>query len=1663
MNTPTPKSRPARLLAGQLNIIFFRCLLLAAVLLTLAPASALATAYVASVSGNWNSSATWGGSGPPTSASDTITINTGITVTVSDTEACTSIVLNRTTGNTTKLAVNTGGTLTLSSTITQSGSAGTASVDLSAGSGTLILNLIGTPLGSSVTLTCGSSGSTVKYTGAGAQTMNGGPYANLTVGGGAKATSVTVNGTLTMLTGATFGSNPTFGASASVVYDGFSGTASREWNTGDKTITVQNGSTVTGSGTTMTTTHNITVNSGCTVTLSSGVVNVNTPGILDLSGTLDITTAANNQIAGTGSCTVENGGILKIDDTHSLISATIALEVKSGGIVQELKAAGQVPTATWDVGSTLQLLSTGTLIIPASQTFANVTVNTTACTINTVCAINGTLTLTAGTLTVAATKPSMASGSTIVRTAGALSGTPTFSGTVNVTYNNTSATTTGTELPTGSSALNNLTINNTAGVILNAAATVNGTFAATYNGSTVPLAAGANTLAFVSSPVNLAVTGSALANGVYTIVSSSASSVSGALGTVTVTGVGAPYSPAPVASASSGQLLLGIGGPIVTAPSVTTQAASGQTATGATLNGTVTSDGGSALTQRGFYWKTSPGVTTSDTQIVEGGTSVSAFASALGSLSVNTIYYYRAFAVNAVGTTLAGSDVSFYTLANVPNAPVVVGSVGPNTLTVAIGSGDGNPATTTYAIQETAGSLYVQASGALGASPVYQTASTWGTKTVTGLTPATTYTFQVKARNGALTDTAFSSTASGTTTANSASSDIVTNAGFVTTANIPYASYQEASLTASSLAVGEFIVRDGGATSPDADSLPTTLTNLSFTVVNSTNLQRVGLFDGATKLAEVAGGPTVTFSGISVVAPDDGTKTITLRASFSSVVTDNKQFSFTVSSATADPSGSAFAAVDAGGAMTSTNLDDNRIEVTATKLAFTTIPGTNVNARGNFTVTVKAVDALTNADLDVAPSVTLSLASGSGTLSSVAGLTQSLVSGSKNWTDLRINIGGTFTLQAVDGASLLTTGISGNIIVNDLYTYRTRTGFSSGNWSNTNTWDYSLDAGSTWTPSASFTPDSTAATGPIEIRTGNVTEDLAALTLDEVTVDATATLSVPSANALTIATGGLTISANGTLACDGALVINASSGITNNGTVNYTSTTVALAGTGTFVQGANATLNYAGPTVTNALQASASGNTVAYNAAGAQTCKGTSYQNLTLSGSGQKTTGSVTVNGILTMKGSAQAFGSNPSWAAGSSLVYDAYSGTGGREWNTPSVSPITVQNGSSVTGSGTSLSTTANITVNSGCTLTIPGGVVTVNTPGVLDIAGTLDITANANNQIIGSGSGIVENGGILKIDNTHTVVSTSFALAVNSGGIVQVLVVGGEVPTATWNAGSTLQLLSTGTPANVAGQSFANVTVNTTACTVGGACTINGKLTLTAGTVSSANNITMASGSAIVRTAGSLLGTPTFGTTVDVTYNDTTATTTGTELPTSGTVLNNLTINNAAGVTLTANMTINGTFATIYDGSTVPLVAGSHVAAFVSSSVNITNTGGTLANGLYTIVSSTGSTVSGTLGAVAVTGTGAPYSPTPTASTGTGQLVLNIGGIITPPTLVSSVSGGVLTFSWTGAFKLQSQTNNLTTGLGTTWFDYPGGSTSPVNVTVDPASPSVFFRLSQ
>lgn len=67
--------------------------------------------------------------------------------------------------------------------------------------------------------------------------------------------------------------------------------------------------------------------------------------------------------------------------------------------------------------------------------------------------------------------------------------------------------------------------------------------------------------------------------------------------------------------------------------------------------------------------------------------------------------------------------------------------------------------------------------------------------------------------------------------------------------------------------------------------------------------------------------------------------------------------------------------------------------------------------------------------------------------------------------------------------------------------------------------------------------------------------------------------------------------------------------------------------------------------------------------------------------------------------------------------------------------------------------------------------------------------------------------------------------------------------------------------------------------------------------------------------------------------------------------------------------------------------------------------------------------------------------------------------------PPIQTVVNGTTLTLSWptNSGWTLQMQTNSLATGLGTNWVDYIPGSTgvTTTNITLDPAKPTVFFRL--
>lgn len=95
-------------------------------------------------------------------------------------------------------------------------------------------------------------------------------------------------------------------------------------------------------------------------------------------------------------------------------------------------------------------------------------------------------------------------------------------------------------------------------------------------------------------------------------------------------------------------------------PSVTTSAVINITDKGADCGGVVTSEGTSAVVERGVCWSEDSYPTVSDYHLaVEGG--LGSFTCHLTGLKANTTYYVRAYAINGVGIAY-GSQVNFVTL-----------------------------------------------------------------------------------------------------------------------------------------------------------------------------------------------------------------------------------------------------------------------------------------------------------------------------------------------------------------------------------------------------------------------------------------------------------------------------------------------------------------------------------------------------------------------------------------------------------------------------------------------------------------------------------------------------------------------------------------------------------------------------------------------------------------------------------------------------------------------------------------------------------------------------------------------------------------------------------------------------------------------------------------
>ena len=497
--------------------------------------------------------------------------------------------------------------------------------------------------------------------------------------------------------------------------------------------------------------------------------------------------------------------------------------------------------------------------------------------------------------------------------------------------------------------------------------------------------------------------------------------------TFTPSAAGARSATITVASTTSGSnspttALTGTGTAVV-APVVNTS--TGATAildVSATLNGNVTTLGVCpASIQKGFVYSetavnnlpTNGGIGVTTTPGVAVGTT-GAYSEGIIGLTPNTNYTYRAYVFD--GVTYTYSPVRTFTTIGVP--VVSNGSF----------SGTAGTAIATFnlsTLSTNSPTSYAITSGAL---PTGLTLNT-STGAITG-TPTATGTFII---NFSATNVIGTSATSGivTITINpTQNSDIVAVAGSSPATISSTVNTATISTVTDGVQVWSFTIRDGGASS-DADNLPTTLTALTITQGGSNSIsnwthaiQSVALFDGSTFVANgTINANNIVFSGISVLAPDNGSKTLTMRLSLTcplgTSAVDGNDFDFSITQANIT-----FLATGSGkntGAPVASTPDNsvNFIQVIATSLSFTAQPTSTGVTVAMPNVVVTATDACGNRDLNFTGAVTLN---STGTITG-APLSVNAIAGVATFSNIIHSVIGT-NYQMTASAVGLTNGLS---------------------------------------------------------------------------------------------------------------------------------------------------------------------------------------------------------------------------------------------------------------------------------------------------------------------------------------------------------------------------------------------------------------------------------------------------------------------------------------------------------------------------------------------------------------------------------------------------------------------------------------------------------------
>lgn len=873
----------------------------------------------------------------------------------------------------------------------------------------------------------------------------------------------------------------------------------------------------------------------------------------------------------------------------------------------------------------------------------------------------------------------------------------------------------------------------------------------------------------------------------------------------------------------------------------------GATGGSAITNYQYSTDGGTTFRDRASGTTASPLVIT--TLSTDGTTA----------LTNGTSYNIQLRAVNAIGSGTASISTAA-TPFTTPGAPTI-GTITPSSgqLSVAFTApgSTGGSAITNYQYSTDGGTTFrTRASGTTGSPLVISTLSSDGT---TALTNGTSYNIQLKAVNAAGAGTATASTAATPYTTPGAPTIGTATAGDgqATVAFTAPASNGGSAITSYTVTSSPDNITANNTASPITVTGLTNGTSYTFTVV-ANNLAGAGAASAASNSITPAPGATVPGIPTNVSATaGNGQAVITFTAPSNG---GDPIQNYTV---TVNPGGATFTGTNTS--ITATGLTNGTaytFTVTATNGVGTgtasaasnsvtpaTVPGapTSVSATaGNGQATISFTAPASNGGASI---TSYTVTSSPGNLTVNGGTSPLTITGLTN------NVAYTFTVTATNSVGIGAASAASNsvtpvgTVASDFF--RTKT---SGNWASASTWESSFD-GSTWI-SASLAPDANANT--ITILNSHTVTVGASVAADQLVVNTGGQITVSSGQTLTISDGtGTDLQVSGT--------------ISNAGTITPTGT-ISFAAASTYTHAQN------GGAVPTATWNTTSNCTITGVTSTAPTGLNQSFGNFTWNCTGQ--TASVFLNNTLNTINGNFNFTSSNTWLIRLNNNSDGNS--------TLSV------------GGNLSVGANAGLNLNFGTTT---GGLGTLNLSGNLTVAsgGIITNSSEASKAVIN-----FEGNGIKQFSNSGTTFN-------NTNAPIDINV----------NAG-TLQLL-TNLPLN----NFSFNSSNVTTLTVASGATIDfGTFTISNGTNTTATGFATAVAPRFVLSSGAtaittnaagltasgltgsvqVTGTRTYSSGANYEFRGA-ATGAFTTTPTASTV-NNLTINNASGVTLSQPLTVAGTF---------------------------------------------------------------------------------------------------------------------------------------------------------